>query len=304
MKAWFQFPNFESKDLDFSNPKAAIEYWNSVDKKKLDKMQNKLDSEDEEYCPWGLCLISTNRLHLYRKGVMSDTFDASWTTEINEKFLGLINRTRQIEEIKEDIPSENIPEHIKIFFEKGSSPEGINPSNNHGNSKKRVKKPIYKRFSFYVVMVVIMLAMIGFQSPEEAVTEDNTSTKASDSKFPEELLGNYHGIQQGYFLKNQYGDDMIIAGKKVPMPSSDFKFLVKANNVVSLQQTTLDDNSRFYFDGKYKIISDSSELIKIECLLNDGQESRTVYILEIKKSDKAGKCIGHTSEPEFQISKK
>ncbi len=120
MKAWFQFPNFESKDLEFSDAEVAIKYWISIDKVSLDKMQERLDSEDKEYCPWGLCLFSTNKLHLYRKGVTSDTFDASFTTEVNEKFLGLINRTRQIEDIQEDIPSENIPEHIKRFFAKES----------------------------------------------------------------------------------------------------------------------------------------------------------------------------------------
>ena len=121
MKAWFQFPNFESKDLEFSNPKAAIEYWNSIDKKKLDNIQEKLDSEGEDYCPWGLCLFSTNKLHVYRKDIISDTFDGIWTTEVNEKFLGIISRTRQFEEIKEDMPAENISEHINVFFEKEMS---------------------------------------------------------------------------------------------------------------------------------------------------------------------------------------
>ena len=134
MKAWFQFPNFESKDLDFSNPKAAIEYWNSVDKKKLDKMQKKLDSEGEDYCPWGLGLTSTNAIHIHRNGVMSDTFDISLTTVVNEKFLGLINHTQQVEEIKENISSENIPEYITIFFEIESFPEGSTPKVNKQNS--------------------------------------------------------------------------------------------------------------------------------------------------------------------------
>ena len=131
----------------------------------------------------------------------------------------------------------------------------------------------------------------------------NTSEKSTVPELSEEFLGNYHGIQPGYFMKNQYGDDMLIAGNKVPVPSSDFKFLLKENNVVSLQQTSLEDNSRYYYDGNYKIISDDPEFIKTECSLNDGQGSSPTYILEISKTDKTGKCIGKTNEPEFQISK-
>ena len=44
---------------------------------------------------------------------------------------------------------------------------------------------------------------------------------------PAIYLGNYHGIQATYFIKNQYGYDMIIGCKKVSVPSSDFKFLIK-----------------------------------------------------------------------------
>lgn len=132
---------------------------------------------------------------------------------------------------------------------------------------------------------------------------ENTSENSKVPELSEEFLGNYHGIQPGYFMKNQYGDDMVIAGNKVPIPSSDFKFLLKENNVAGLQQTNLEDNSRYYYDGNYKIISDGPEFIKTECSLNDGQGSSPTYILEISKTDKTGKCIGKTNEPEFQISK-
>ena len=78
---------------------------------------------------------------------------------------------------------------------------------------------------------------------------------------------------------------------------------MKENNVAGLQQTNIEDNSRYYYDGNYKIISDGPEFIKTECSLNDGQGSSPTYILEISKTDKTGKCIGKTNEPEFQISK-
>jgi hypothetical protein len=190
MKAWFQFPNFESKDLDFSNPKAAIEYWNSVDKKKLDKMQKKLDSEGEDYCPWGLGLTSTNAIHIHRNGVMSDTFDISLTTVVNKKFLGLINHTQQVEEIKENISSENIPEYITNFFEIESFPEGSTPTVNKQNSNITHPRK--------TLIIILLTAIILFGAMYGAVTVvsnwwDNlgTSTYTEDQTLPSGFYGEY-----------------------------------------------------------------------------------------------------------------
>ncbi len=118
-----------------------------------------------------------------------------------------------------------------------------------------------------------------------------------------EYLGKYHGIQQSYFMKNQYGDDMVINGQKVSVPSIDFKFLVKEDGAVSLQQTNLDDNSRVYLDGTIKIIKDATDILKIECSLSDGKSSNPTYTLVINKSDKTAICIGN-NEPEFKLEKK
>ena len=138
-------------------------------------------------------------------------------------------------------------------------------------------------------------------------SENNKNSKSKKEEIQtkelsDDFLGNYHGIQESYFMRNQYGDDMIIAGNKVPVPSSDFKFLLKENNVASLQQTNLEDNQRYYYDGSYNIISDELDLIKLEISLSDGQGSSPTYILEINKSDKKGNCIGK-NEPVINISK-
>jgi hypothetical protein len=133
-------------------------------------------------------------------------------------------------------------------------------------------------------------------------TEKTESNKKEDKGLSAELLGNYHGMQSGYFMKNQYGDDMIINGNKIAVPAIDFKFLLKENNIVSLQQTNLDDNSRVYYDGNYKIILDEKNTTKIECSLSDGKTSKPIYTMTISKNDKKGTCNGN-NEPEFSIEK-
>jgi hypothetical protein len=132
-------------------------------------------------------------------------------------------------------------------------------------------------------------------------TEEFTKQKATGLNT--EFLGNYHGIQPSYFMKNQYGDDMVINGNKVSVPSIDYKFLLKENNVVHLQQINQEDNSRVYYDGTYKIISEDGATIKIECSLSDGKGSNPAYTLTINGSDKKGICTG-SNEPEFSIAKK
>ncbi len=133
-------------------------------------------------------------------------------------------------------------------------------------------------------------------SPTLEIQTQNASQLASD------FLGNYQGIQPSYFVKNQYGNDMVINGSKVPVPSSDFKFLLKQNNMVSLQQTNSEDNRRVYYNGTFKILNDNTEIINIECSLSDGKSSNPTYRLSIKKSDKSGTC-SCKNEPDFTVKK-
>ena len=131
-------------------------------------------------------------------------------------------------------------------------------------------------------------------------TDELNSQKTAE--IPAELLGNYHGIQAGYNLKNQYGDDVLINGNKIAVPSSDFKFLLKEKNIVNLQQTNLEDNSRVFYDGTYIIISETDQNIKIECTLSDGQTSNPTYTLSLNKTAIKGMCNG-SKEPSFPIEK-
>jgi len=163
-------------------------------------------------------------------------------------------------------------------------------------------------FKSILIISTLTITLFGCGNSNQESTNNsspNESEKISAGKtngLSAELLGNYHGIQPSYFMKNKYGDDMVINGNKVSIPSIDYKFLIQENSIVSLQQTSLDDNSRFYLDGTYKIISEDSTITKIECTLSDGQGSKPTYVLTINKSDKKGICIGN-NEPEFNVEK-
>ena len=160
----------------------------------------------------------------------------------------------------------------------------------------------------YIGCFIILLSSCGnnnqSNSSQAPSKQADKSTNQEVASLKAEFLGNYHGIQPSYFLKNQYGDDMVINGNKVSVPSVDYKFLLKENNIVSLQQIDLENNNRYYYDGISKIISeDDGAIIKIKCSLSDGQGSNPAYVLTINQSDKKGICSG-SNGPEFSIEKK
>ena len=153
----------------------------------------------------------------------------------------------------------------------------------------------------------LMLTLASCGSDNQETTKNpSAAATASPQKvagLSSELLGNYHGVQPGYFMKNKYGDDMVINGNKISVPSADYKFLIKEDNTVSLQQINLEDNSRVYYEGTIKILSDNASEVKIECALSDGNTSKPTYTLTINKTNKKANCAG-SSEPEFQLEKK
>lgn len=163
-------------------------------------------------------------------------------------------------------------------------------------------------FKSILIISSLTIALFGCENSNQKSFNNsslNEPEKISADKaegLSTEFVGNYHGIQPGYFMKNQYGDYMVINGNKIPVPSIDYKFLIKENNVVSLQQINLEDNSRVYYDGTYKIVSLENNTAKIECSLSDGQYSNPTYVLTIDKSNNKGVCTG-SNEPEFKIEK-
>ncbi len=154
-------------------------------------------------------------------------------------------------------------------------------------------------FSTFVLAIVISGCGNKIDNDQAQSTEVKNH---SQTLLQNEYLGNYHGIQPSYTMKNQYGDDMIIGGQKVSVPSIDFKFLLKEDGIAGLQQTNLDDNSRVYYNGTFKLLNEDANTVTVECSLSDGEYSKPKYILKINKSDKTAVCKG-ANEPEFSITK-
>jgi len=126
--------------------------------------------------------------------------------------------------------------------------------------------------------------------------------KGEATRIAKEFQGIYHGIQPAYNLKNEYGDEMIINGNPVAVPSIDFKFSLKEDFVVSLQQINLEDNGRVYYSGIFKVLRETDKILVISCDLHDGDSSNPTYTLTIDKAKQSATCDGG-NEPEFVVEK-
>jgi len=138
------------------------------------------------------------------------------------------------------------------------------------------------------------------------ISNNSSETSAAenvDSKFSALVSGTYHGIQEGYFLKNQNGEDMVINGEKVPVPSCDFEFQLNEDLTVRLKQKSLSDQTIVNYQGTFKMVSQDEKQVMLECSLSDGNFSQPVYKLKLEKSNLKGVCLSENS-PTFSIEKK
>ena len=156
------------------------------------------------------------------------------------------------------------------------------------------------------LMFMVTASLLAIACTSNSTLGESESKNVEEKNInglPHEYLGNYHGVQPGYNLKNQYGDDVIINGQGIKIPAVDHKFLVKEGNVISLQQTSLDDNSRYYYEGSYNINGDTDTEYTIECNVSESEgKSNPSFTLVIQKETKSGKCTSE-DEPDFDLEK-
>tara|TARA_B100001287_G_C22686426_1_gene533946 strand:- start:1996 stop:2487 length:492 start_codon:yes stop_codon:yes gene_type:complete len=143
-----------------------------------------------------------------------------------------------------------------------------------------LQKPLYKSIKvWHVLVVLIVLASLG------------DSEKKSSTNESLDILGTYDGKQPSYYMKNANGDDVIINGQRIRIPSSIETFVIAKDNKVGYAQTDTEDNKTYNFTGTYKILEESSDMVKIKCSLSDGKYSNQNITLEIYPDKKEAVAI-------------
>ncbi len=127
--------------------------------------------------------------------------------------------------------------------------------------------------------------------------------KINESLIDEEYLGVYIGIQNSYYMENKFGDYLIINGNKVSVPGSEYRFLIEDDNKISLQQKSMEDESRYYYEGNFTVFSITDDKIIIEAELIYDEFSSPSYKIEINKETKEGECEPQDRSPSFKIEK-
>lgn len=158
-----------------------------------------------------------------------------------------------------------------------------------------------------IIFQLTILTYLSFLTYSCSSKDDSKSLKeqVTIDDMPIELLGTYSGIQPSYALKNKSGEDMIINGEIVPVPTSTYIFLIKGNHEIHFQQMTKErfGNSSHITLGEYKVINIQKNTVEIECLFNSGNGSNPKYIIVLNKTNNSAICIG-TNEPEIKLQKK
>ena len=139
---------------------------------------------------------------------------------------------------------------------------------------------------------------------EGNVNESSTSKQVDSIKYniSEDFYGIYEGEQPSYSMKNKFGDDFIVDGEPLIVPALNHKFKVEGNLKISLQQTSIEDNGRYYYDGEYKIENVKNDTIYMFCSFWEDGGSKPEFKLRIHKKTHKGICI-RENEPIFEVSK-
>ena len=158
-----------------------------------------------------------------------------------------------------------------------------------------------KSFLFLLSIAFIMLLVrcdsnVGKDSKVDEV-------KVNESIMDEEYLGVYIGIQNSYYMENKFGDYLMINGNKVSVPGSEYRFLIEDDNKISLQQKSMEDESRYYYEGNFTVFSITDDKIIIEAELIYDEFSSPSYKIEINKETKEGECEPQDLSPSFKIEK-
>ena len=148
----------------------------------------------------------------------------------------------------------------------------------------------------FVILLVRCDSNVGKDSKVDEV-------KVNESIMDEEYLGVYIGIQNSYYMENKFGDYLIINGNKVSVPGSEYRFLIEDDNKISLQQKSMEDESRYYYEGDFTVLSIFDDKIIIEAELIYDEFSSPSYKIEINKETKEGECIPQDLSPSFKIEK-
>ena len=143
------------------------------------------------------------------------------------------------------------------------------------------------------LIITALMLVVGCSSDKE------TSSSSPEVAKPivEEWVGTFSGVCPEYNMKNKYGEDLIIRGNYVTVPSVDFTFEIYDNNVSSIY---IDNYS--CHNVKYSVSSNSNSFT-LTMKPVSGSDCGGNEIILIKSGSQFKIAAGALGQPEFIIKK-
>ena len=117
-------------------------------------------------------------------------------------------------------------------------------------------------------------------------------------------IGTFDGTCPPYNMKNKYGEDMVIGGKKIPMPAIKHRYTIYDNNICSI---TMDAEGTIYScDNVSYNVSYSNDDFSLTMNPKSGSACGGNPITLVKEGDSffiSGDDYSNSGQPKFSVDK-
>ena len=118
-------------------------------------------------------------------------------------------------------------------------------------------------FSFIFSLMFLINSCGSSTSSKQNNLIENHGTHLRESNYPIQIIGSFIGQQVSYNLKNKNGDNIILFGNPVIVPSYFYQFTIMENGTVIIVQD--DGRKKILYNGTFKVIKNSSTIIQVLC---------------------------------------
>ena len=148
-----------------------------------------------------------------------------------------------------------------------------------------------------LLIITALMLVVGCSSDKE------TSSSSPEVAKPivEEWVGTFSGVCPEYNMKNKYGEDLIIRGNYVTVPSVDFTFEIYDNNVSSIYMKSEDGN--YSCHNVIYSVSSNNNNFSLTMKPQSGSDCGGNEIIFIKSGSQFKIAAGALGQPEFIIKK-
>ncbi|MDR6804613.1 hypothetical protein J2Y45_003079 [Dyadobacter sp. BE34] len=158
-------------------------------------------------------------------------------------------------------------------------------------------------------LLALCIVLIAF----ELRLQDNSKFESNhvlEQGLPKPILseyysGTYKGMQASYTMKNKYGDDLVVNGNRIIVPSVDHTLKLNTDGSITLVQTETSGGQAYYYGGIFEKVSESEDFIELECRLSEKGTNRASdisYHIQLEKRGHSATCTGE-NQPGFYLTK-